>query len=241
VVHQTARVGRDPGRRAGGRIRGRPPPAALAWEHLGAQIDLWLGESRPSYLQTHLSPLGEPLAALLHAAATLDATDLRDQVVADIRHRREEAVPLYELTALRTAATLPAGLRQDAGFPEVADDCAARMRTRLSHPARADDDWSLTLPGGCTCDLCAELGSFLRDPRRNTLDWPLAEQRRRHVHDRIQGAELPVTHQTRRRGRPYVLVLTKNPALFEQERTARTQDQADLDWLTATWDVPADQ
>ncbi len=124
----------------------------LAWEHLGAEFDLWLRESRPSYLQTHLAPLGEPLAALLQAAATLDSTDLRDQVVAEVRSR-PEAVTLGVLRALRAAATLPAGLHRDAGFPELAADCAARLRSRLSRPARADDDWSLDLPPGCTCDL----------------------------------------------------------------------------------------
>jgi hypothetical protein len=208
-----------------------------AWEHLEAEIDLWAGQSRPSHLQTHLAPLGEPLAALLQAAATLDAVDLRDQVVAHLRDC-QDAVALCERRALRAAATLPPGLRLDAGFPELATDCATRLRARLSRPARADGDWSLDLPTGCTCDLCTELELFLRDPHRTTLDWPLAEQRRQHLHQRIQSAELPVTHQTRRQGRPYVLVLTKTPTLFEQDRKARTQDQADLDWLTATWDVP---
>ena len=48
-------------------------------------------------------------------------------------------------------------------------------------------------------------------------------------------AELPVTHKTRRHGRPYTLVLTKTAHLFERERQARVQQQADLDWLTAEW------
>ena len=50
-----------------------------------------------------------------------------------------------------------------------------------------------------------------------------------HVHRRIEGAELPVTHQTRRTGSPYTLVLTKTPELFERaECTARrpTEDEA---------------
>lgn len=44
---------------------------------------------------------------------------------------------------------------------------------------------------------------------------------RGHIHDRIQRAELPVTHQTRRKGSPYVLVLTKNATLFTREREGR--------------------
>jgi hypothetical protein len=48
-------------------------------------------------------------------------------------------------------------------------------------------------------------------------------------------AELPVTHQTRRSGRPYTLVLAKTQRLFEDEQQARVQDQKDLRRLTADW------
>jgi hypothetical protein len=49
----------------------------------------------------------------------------------------------------------------------------------------------------------------------------------------IDGAELPVRHQTRREGRPHTLVLTKTKDLFEREVQARRRDEADLAWLTA--------
>jgi hypothetical protein len=71
------------------------------------------------------------------------------------------------------------------------------------------------------------------------LEWPLAKQRRQHVHSRIDGAELPVTHVTKRQGRPYTLVLTKTDALFARDRQARARDRADLEWLAAKWNLPA--
>jgi hypothetical protein len=79
------------------------------------------------------------------------------------------------------------------------------------------------------------LGDFLRDPARRSFEWPLREDGRRHVHGRIDAAELPVTHQTRRSGRPYTLVLTKTEALFERERQARRRDEDDLAWLDKVW------
>jgi hypothetical protein len=48
-------------------------------------------------------------------------------------------------------------------------------------------------------------------------------------------AELPVTHQTRRSGRPYTLVLTKTEVLFERERQSRRRDKDDLAWLDKVW------
>ena len=63
-------------------------------------------------------------------------------------------------------------------------------------------------------------------------EWPLAKDGRRHVHQRVDAAELPVRHQTRRVGRPYVLVLTKTDAVFEREAQQRRRDEEELTWLT---------
>ena len=103
-------------------------------------------------------------------------------------------------------------------------------------PRRASGDWSVPLPtGGCTCDRCGSLRAFLESDSRRTFEWPLAKEGRRHVHSRIDAVELPVTHVTRRQGRPYTLVLTKTDALFTREHEARARDQADLEWLAAQW------
>ena len=63
----------------------------------------------------------------------------------------------------------------------------------------------------------------------------VAKDGRQHVHSRIDAAELPVTHVTRRQGRPYTLVLKKTDALFAREQEARSRDETDLEWLAAEW------
>ena len=141
-----------------------------------------------------------------------------------------------EMSALRAAAAPRDGMRGDAGFGGLATDCAERLRVRLARPQRASGDWSIELPaGGCACELCETLRAFLSDMTRRTFNWPLAKQLRQHIHSRIDGAELPVSHVTRRQGRPYTLVLTKTDALFAGEREARIRDQSDLEWLGAKW------
>ena len=145
------------------------------------------------------------------------------------------------MSALRAAAEMSRdGMRGDAGFGDLAVDCAARLRARLARPQRVPADWSIQLPaGGCTCDLCGTLRVFLEDKSRRTFEWPLAKQRRQHIHSRIDAAELPVTHVTRRRGSPYTLVLNKTEALFAREQEARIRDATDLEWLAATWNPGA--
>ena len=213
----------------------------LAWEWISQDIGTALASPAPSYRDKELTDLGKPLASVLTAAAAIGAASTRDTVSAYIR-QQGDAVTALEISALRAAAELPRdGTPADAGFGGLAADCAARLRARLARPQRAPGDWSIRLPaGGCTCDLCDPLRVFLDDPGRRTLEWPLAKQGRQHVHSRIDGAELPVTHVTRRQGRPYTLVVTKTDALFARDQQARARDRADLEWLAAKkWTLPA--
>lgn len=131
--------------------------------------------------------------------------------------RDEEDLAAFAIDILRA---YPAAERSAAGLDRVAAHCSAVLEARLARPPRAPGDWSIQLPAGCGCDLCAELRAFLADPDRTGHDWPLAKDRRAHIHGRIDTAELPVTHQTRRSGRPYTLVLDQN------RRPVRTRPQA---------------
>jgi 2OG-Fe(II) oxygenase superfamily len=212
----------------------------LAWEWLGKDIGTGLASSSPSYRDQKLDDLGKPLASVLMAAAAIGAASTRDTVSGYIREA-QDAVTVLEMSALRAAAEVSRdGAHGDVGFGDLAADCAARLRARLARPQRAPGDWSIELPaGGCTCDLCGTLRVFLEDKNRRTFEWPLAKERRQHVHSRIDAAELTVTHVTRRQGRPYTLVLTKTDALFAREREARTRDETDLEWLAAQWNPDA--
>jgi hypothetical protein len=212
----------------------------LAWEWLAKEISAGLASSSPSHRAEKLGDLGKPLASVLTAAAALGAAGTRDIVTRYLREQWD-AVTALEMSALRAAAELHGdGARGDAGFGELAADSAARLRARLARPRRASGDWSIGLAAdGCTCDLCDTLGAFLQDRSRRTVDWPLAKQRRQHIHSRIDAAELPVTHVTRRQGSPYTLVLAKTDALFTREQEARTRDETDLEWLAAQWNPDA--
>jgi hypothetical protein len=208
----------------------------LAWEWLGQDVGTGLASSSPSRRDEKLGDLGGPLASVLTAAATIGAASTRDAVFGYVRNQGD-AVTALEMSALHAAADLSRnGAHSGAGFGDLAADCAARLRARLARPQRASGDWSVELPAGnCTCELCDSLRVFLEDESRRTFQWPLAKERRRHIHSRIDAAELPVTHVTRRQGRPYTLVLNKTDALFTREQEARTRDETDLEWLAAQW------
>jgi 2OG-Fe(II) oxygenase superfamily len=208
----------------------------LAWEWTAKDISAAFASPWPSRRDEKLGELARPLAAVLTAAAAIGAASRRDIVCGFVR-AQGDAVTALEMSALRAAAKLPrAAARGEAGFGDLAADCAARLRARLARPLRASGDWSVELPAGtCDCELCRTLRRFLEDKTRRTLEWPIAKERRQHVHTRIDAAELPVTHVTRRQGSPYTLVLHKTDALFTGELQARDKDEADLTWLAAHW------
>jgi hypothetical protein len=207
----------------------------LAWEWTSNQIGTGLASPSPGYRDKSLTGLGKPLAAVLAAAAAIEAASPRDTACRYVR-KQQDAVTALEISALRAAKRPRGHARGDAGFGDLAADCAARLRVRLARPRRASSDWSIELPaGGCTCELCDALRAFLSDKNRRTFEWPLAKQRRQHIHSRIDSAELPVSHLTRRQGRPYTLVLSKTDALFAREQKARIRDESDLEWLEAKW------
>jgi hypothetical protein len=209
---------------------------AAAWPPLRESAGVTLRSPTPSHRDEALGELGPAVAGLLVSTAIVGAADLRAQMLAFLCQDNDEMV-VCALSALRAAHEARRQAHPESGLDVIAQHCAARLEARLARPVRAAGDWSIGLPDGCRCELCQTLGTFLGDSARRTFEWPLAEQRRRHVHDRIDQGELPVRHQTRRSGRPYTLVLSKTDALFTREREAGRRDQTDLAWLGRTFVV----
>jgi 2-oxoglutarate-Fe(II)-dependent oxygenase superfamily protein len=196
----------------------------------------WIGEvrrpARPSQRDQAVAALSVPLLGILGAAGVIAADDLRDEVVAAVCADENEPLLPGLVQAVRTAAGEEAsGSRAAPALEALMRHCIRRLEARLARPARGEGDWSIALPDGCRCELCRGLGAFLADPTRQRLEWPLAEQRRRHVHQRLEATELPVRHETRRSGRPYTLILSKTKELFEREARERQSWQSDLAWL----------
>jgi 2OG-Fe(II) oxygenase superfamily len=197
-----------------------------SWGWAKDSIEEGLELSPPSAREQTLSELARPLAAMLEGAWVIGATDLSDEAIMVLR--RDEELTGCAIAVLRAT---PTQRWSATGLDTLAAHCSAALEARLARPPRAGDDWSIELPKGCDCELCGELRVFLEDPIRTRFEWPLAKDRRAHVHRRIDAAELPVAHQTRRTGRPYTLVLKKTDALFERERLRRRRDEKDLAWL----------
>jgi 2OG-Fe(II) oxygenase superfamily len=207
--------------------------ARRSWRSLRGPFEQLRSLTPPSRAQEALLDLAAPVLGLLEAAWMTRDTELRDEVTAFLTADAGGSDDLLACTMaiLRDPAARD---RAAAGLDQLAQHCRTRLEARTGRPPRAGDDWSLSLPSGCDCDLCQTLREFLAHPTQQVFEWPIAQAKRQHVHRRIDDAELPVRHQTRRRGSPYTLVLTKTDELFTREQDARRQDEVDLAWLTAS-------
>ncbi|MHA6761569.1 hypothetical protein [Streptacidiphilus sp. PAMC 29251] len=211
-----------------------------AWQTARQRLGSWIDVGQEQERRASLERLGTTLAHILRAADPETA----DTITSALRALPDTALECL-LPALHTAARPPVlsvGTPAASAFQSLADHCDVRLTAALARPVRAADDWSLAPAGTCrsSCDLCPVLDAFLASRTRRVMDWPLAKDRRRHIHNRIELADLPMTHTTRRQGSPYTLVLTKTDAVFTREQAARVRAETELAWLRQQWARPRD-
>jgi hypothetical protein len=191
---------------------------------------------RPSEVLREIARLDHAILGILDGSVACGATSVHTEVLSFLA---AGACPPRALASLLETAAKTYERRElsKLGLAPVHDHAQKVLAEAVRKPTRASNDWSIPPPGGCRCALCKELAQFLSDRTRARFDWPLAQDKRAHVHQKIDGSELPVTHTTRRSGRPYTLVLQKTSALFEREKKEREAWEAALAWLARTKDA----
>ncbi|RNI24245.1 hypothetical protein EFY87_04550 [Flexivirga caeni] len=197
--------------------------AGRMWQQVWRQARAALNSQHPGHRAAGLTKLGPALASLVQCSPP----ELGETIVAQLRDADDTITPL--LVAVLRASRL----RATSTVSAISQDCWERLVRQLAQPERADD-WSISW-SGCGCADCQRFAGFLGSPTERTLDWPLAQRRRQHIHQLIDRAGLPVTHVTRRKGSPYVLVLTETDELFAREASDRHEAEAALMWVVSAF------
>jgi hypothetical protein len=178
--------------------------------------------------------MSKPIVGLLATAAIVEDRVIQETIVERVTSARGYPVRCA-VQVLRTAHARSSSAELPAlGLGALYDDCTRTMTRLVDAPVRTADDWSITTPLRCACALCKQLARFLVARGQRQLEWQLAKERRAHVHQIVERHELAVSHQTRRSGSPYTLVLAKTRELFAREATERKAWASDLAWLNKT-------
>jgi len=106
--------------------------------------------------------------------------------------------------------------------------CRRELESRTVEAPQEPADYRRDDKVSCKCRDCRELSAFLADPDRREARFPLAKERRRHLHNIIDRDRCDCTHTTERRGRPYTLVCTKTTASYQAARKIHERDLKNL-------------
>ena len=182
-----------------------------------------------------LVSLCNPILCAIESSRATRQPDLSARIVAFLTSDTSEAPVQVPMGVLRRAQQDHARTtRKTWNFRSVHEHCSRVITARLNQPTRANNNWSIETPLRCSCRLCAKLMEYLSAPHKVRFEWPLAKDQRAHIHRAIDGHDLPVTHVTRRAGRPFTLVLEKTSALFKRDTAERQSLREDLEWLEKT-------
>ena len=96
----------------------------------------------------------------------------------------------------------------------------SRTKAKPSEPT----NWKRESKLDCGCADCLKLSAFLADPTQPEARFPMAKQRRQHLHGVIDRHRCDCTHDTLRVGSPQVLVCKKTTASYERACKVYTQD-----------------
>ncbi len=203
-------------------------------QQLLAAVEHWSPRPAHQDWQARRVDPGELLPPLVQAFLALDEPKLLERLVDHVLDRPKE----FDLTTVQVPVLLGLApwLKRHVKQPSAAlhrwlAAIVEELEDRKAHPPKEPTDWRRESATGCKCADCKELSRFLEDPKQQTLRLPLAEQRRRHLHNVIDQRKLDTTHVTERRGRPYTLVCTKTRGSYERAFRAH---QVDLDQLAKT-------
>jgi hypothetical protein len=208
---------------------------AKQWARVVAHLRGLREQPNPKVALEAVSRMSKPILGLFESSRISSNPELHVEM-ARFLTSPETDYPIRGLIHLlrtehetRPRAALP-GLR----LATVYAHCTQTLTIRLAMPVREKDDWSISAPSRCRCRLCGMLAKFLGPREQVRFEWPLAKDGRAHIHQVIDAHDLPVTHVTRRTGRPFTLVLVKTDALFEREAIERNLWRRDLHWLAET-------
>jgi len=201
------------------------------WQRFLARVQQLIQRTPRLRLREEMEGLQAWWLVLLGSGVLLDDDALTGEIIAALQDPTRSGDLRHVADLVRLAGSEVPSLLQ--ALQPVLTHLRAALSQRVAQPPRGSDDWSIEPPADCACELCRKLQRFLAAASQRKLEWPLAKERRQHIHRSLDHHALPVRHQTRREGRPFTLILEKTDRLFKLDRAERDAMEQALAWLEA--------
>lgn len=206
-------------------------------EKMQEALERWDIEKTPEIFRSSIVKRSELLPPLVKSFIALEELDLLGRLVEHVLgHRKKYGFTQTQIPALLSLRKwLESSLEQ--ACPPLRHWLTVireELEGRAANPPEAPTDWRRGSKMSCDCEDCGHVRRFLDDPSKEILRFPVAKERRRHLHQVIDRNRLDLTHETERRGSPYTLVCTKTSASHERAVEAH---RVDLDHLRQIRDL----
>ncbi len=177
--------------------------------------------------QGYEKPRAGVVASVLHIFASISATERMERfvthVLEDEPHYNLHDVLIPDVKAIST--WLPKVSETRSAAERLLKHCLAKLREATAQPVEPPKDWAREANLACNCKDCQALSLFLRDPTQQVARFPMAKERRRHIHSQIERHGCDCTHDTERRGSPHTLVCKKTQASYARRLNQYQTDQ----------------
>ena len=98
----------------------------------------------------------------------------------------------------------------ESAFATLWRHAADSLLSRSANRPKSPTDWYVAENLKCNCQACRRLKWFCRDPVSRTGVFPMRQELRRHLRDKIRKHRLPIDTRTQKKGNPYRIICTKN-------------------------------
>jgi hypothetical protein len=173
--------------------------------------------------------LGSLVAAMIAVGAEKPLARLVDHALASDRYDLTDAHLAAIFALERQLAKRSAG----GAISRWIAACRRELEGRTAQAPQKPADHGRAAQLSCNCRDCRALSEFLADPDRREARFPLAKERRRHLHNIIDGNHCDCTHVTQHRGSPHTLVCTKTTASYDAARKIHERDLKNLSRIAA--------
>jgi hypothetical protein len=128
------------------------------WTYVLEELRRALQARPPSQSEKAAVRLAGPIRGILAAAQVVAATGVEGAVVAAFREHDDDALLWCLVCVLRDSAGKAEARAEprpwaSPALTQLRELVVDKLKARLHRTERARDDWSLTLPPGCTCDV----------------------------------------------------------------------------------------